>query len=183
MTQISTTQRNWRTRATRKPRKSVPLRADRAAASSVSAGRRLQTPTLTGISLFTGGGVGDLALRAAGVDVLSASELLADRAEVYRANYPESEMIVGDIRETKAKIISRSLELLNGRQLDVAFATPPCQGMSKNGRGKLLNGLRAGLKPQFDDRNTLALLAVEIALELRPRLLVFENVPDRKSVV
>lgn len=183
MTQISTTKSNWHSRTTRKPRNSLALRACKAAVSSASAERRLQTPAMTGISLFTGGGIGDLALRAAGVDVLVASELLADRAEVYRANYSESEVIVGDIRETKAKIISRSLERLNGRQLDIVFATPPCQGMSKNGRGKLLNGLRAGLKPQFDDRNTLALLAVQIALELRPRLLVFENVPEMENTL
>lgn len=141
------------------------------------------SPAHTGISLFSGGGVGDLALRAAGVEVLVASELLADRAEVYRANYPESEMIIGDIRETREPLLSRSRELLADRQLDVLFATPPCQGMSKNGRGKLLNGHRAGIKPQFDDRNMLALEAVEIALTLQPRLLVFENVPEMENTL
>ncbi len=182
MTKISTTQASRYSGAIRKPRRASALRADHEAASSFS-GQRWDAPTLTGVSLFTGGGVGDLALRAAGVDVLVASELLADRAEVYRANYPESEMIVGDVCETKARLISQSRERLGGRQLDVLFATPPCQGMSKNGRGKLLNGLRAGLKPQFDGRNLLALQAVEIALELKPRLLVFENVPEMENTL
>jgi DNA (cytosine-5)-methyltransferase 1 len=134
--------------------------------------------TLTGVSLFTGGGIGDLSLRACGVEVLVASEMLSDRAEVYRANYPETEMIVGDIRKTAMEVTRLARERLAGRELDVLFATPPCQGMSRNGRGKLLNGIRAGLKPQFDERNSLALEAVAIALELQPRLIVFENVPE-----
>ena len=108
MTKMSTTQASWSTGAIRKPRKPPPRRADDEAASLRFSGQRWQAPTLTGISLFTGGGVGDLALRAAGVDVLVASELLADRAEVYRANYPESEMIVGDVCETKVRLISQS---------------------------------------------------------------------------
>ena len=134
--------------------------------------------SLTGVSLFTGGGIGDLAVRACGVEVLVASELLEDRAEVYRANYPETHMVVGDIRANRDEIVRLARERLMGRNLDILFATPPCQGMSRNGRGKLLNGIRAGLKPEFDDRNTLALQAVTMALELNPKLIVFENVPE-----
>ena len=137
----------------------------------------------TGVSLFTGGGIGDLSLRACGVEVLVASEMLSDRAEVYRANYPETEMVVGDIRVTATEVTRLARERLAGRELDVLFATPPCQGMSRNGRGKLLNGIRAGLKPVFDERNALALEAVAIALELRPRLIVFENVPEMEYTV
>ncbi len=133
---------------------------------------------LTGVSLFTGGGIGDLAVRASGIEVLVASELLEDRAAVYRYNYPETDMIVGDIRQTKARLLQATRERLAGRQLDVLFATPPCQGMSKNGRGKLLNGIRAGIKPKFDERNSLALEAVDIALQLDPKIVVFENVPE-----
>lgn len=138
---------------------------------------------LTAVSLFTGGGIGDLALRGCGCHVLVASELLSDRAAVYRANYPETQTIVGDIRETKSQIIRAASDLLDGRALDVLFATPPCQGMSRNGRGKLLNGIRAGVKPALDPRNTLALQAVEIALALDPKVIVFENVPEMESTL
>jgi DNA (cytosine-5)-methyltransferase 1 len=44
---------------------------------------------------------------------------------------------------------------LSGVELDILFATPPCQGMSKNGRGKLLQGIREGKKPSLDSRNRL----------------------------
>lgn len=139
---------------------------------------RAQVGTLTGVSLFSSGGIGDLALRACGVHVLVASELLQDRAEVFRANYPETEMVAGDIRATKADLVSRVQNLLGNRELDILFATPPCQGMSKNGRGKLLNGIRAGLKPSLDPRNSLALEAAALALQLDPKVIVFENVPE-----
>jgi DNA (cytosine-5)-methyltransferase 1 len=132
----------------------------------------------TCISLFAGGGIGDLALRSCGIEVLLASEILEDRAEVYCANYPETRMITGDIRNTKHRLLSLARERLDGRTLDILFATPPCQGMSKNGRGKLLNGIRAGHKPKLDERNALAFEAVEVALALRPKLIVFENVPE-----
>lgn len=137
-----------------------------------------QIGALTGVSLFSSGGIGDLALRACGVHVLVASELLKDRAEVFRANYPETEMVIGDIRATKAGLVSRTQNLLGNRELDILFATPPCQGMSKNGRGKLLNGIRSGIKPTLDSRNSLALEAVAVALELNPKVIVFENVPE-----
>jgi len=136
---------------------------------------------LTGVSLFSGGGIGDLALRASSVQVLVASELLADRAAVFRANYPDTVMIEGDILQTKDQIIREAISRLAGKALDVLFATPPCQGMSKNGRGKLLNGIRSGVKPKLDERNRLALDAIEVAKALRPRLVVFENVPEMQN--
>lgn len=140
-----------------------------------------ENKSLTGVSLFSGGGIGDLALRSAGVDVLVASELLPDRASVFRTNYPTTTMVQGDIRKTKVNIIEEAKVKLQGRTLDILFATPPCQGMSKNGRGKLLRGVRSGVKPKLDERNRLALDAVEIALALRPKLVVFENVPEMQN--
>lgn len=138
---------------------------------------------LRGVSLFSGGGIGDLALRAVGVDVLVASELLPDRASVFRSNYPNTTMVEGDIRETKEDVIREAKKRLQGRSLDILFATPPCQGMSKNGRGKLLQGVRSGVKPKLDERNRLALDAVDVALALRPNIVVFENVPEMQNAI
>lgn len=138
---------------------------------------------LRGVSLFSGGGIGDLALRAVGVDVLVASELLPDRAAVFRSNYPNTTMVEGDIRETKEDVIREAKKRLQGRSLDILFATPPCQGMSKNGRGKLLQGVRSGVKPKLDERNRLALDAVDVALALRPNIVVFENVPEMQNAI
>ncbi len=135
------------------------------------------------ISLFSSGGIGDLALKDLGVEDLVANEIIKERAEVYRHNFPNTEMIVGDIWELKDQIISKTREKLNSDNLDILFATPPCQGMSKNGRGKLLNGIRAGIKPKLDERNQLIIPVIDIIKELKPTLVVFENVPEMKDTL
>ena len=138
---------------------------------------------LTAISLFASSGIGDLALNAAGVDVLVASELLPDRADLFRTNFPETEMITGDIRENIETIIAATQRKLKGKQLDILFATPPCQGMSKNGRGKLLRGVRDGLKDALDPRNQLATFVPSIVESLNPSVVLFENVPEMESTL
>jgi len=137
----------------------------------------------TAISLFCSGGVGDLAARAVGMEVLVANELLEDRLQVFRHNFPESRIIPGDIWKKKAEIITVTKKALRGRSLDFFLATPPCQGMSSNGQGKLLSAIRKGLKPKFDPRNQLIVPSVEIAVALRPRVIVFENVPAMENTI
>jgi len=133
------------------------------------------------ISLFTSGGIGDLAIRRAGFDIVLSSELLEDRHSVFKANFPATRAVSGDIWETKSEILSSVRSQLNGSELDLLYATPPCQGMSKNGRGKLLSSIRAGLKPSKDLRNRLIIPTMEIASELRPRTILLENVPEMAS--
>jgi DNA (cytosine-5)-methyltransferase 1 len=104
----------------------------------------LGTGLMKAISLFACGGIGDLGLRHAGFEVIVANELLEDRAEVFKHNFPETRMITGDIWEKEDELLNAISKALKGEQLDVVFATPPCQGMSKNGRGKLLSLPSAG---------------------------------------
>lgn len=135
------------------------------------------------ISLFACGGIGDLALRSAGFDVVVANEILEDRAEVFKKNFPESKMIIGDILSKKDEILSIAKECLEGNVLDIVFATPPCQGMSKNGRGKLLNLIRQGAKCEIDERNLLVIPTVEIFLRSGAHTLIMENVPEMENTV
>ena len=130
------------------------------------------------VTLFSSGGIGDLAIKRHGIDILVANELLASRVGLHRHNFPTTDMIEGDVWEKKDEIIEKTLTLLNGGELDFLFATPPCQGMSKNGLGKLLHGIRGGLKSKFDKRNQLIVPALEIIKRLRPRTVFFENVPE-----
>jgi DNA (cytosine-5)-methyltransferase 1 len=143
----------------------------------------MSSKEITAISLFASSGIGDLALKAAGIKVLVASELLHDRAELFKRNFPETKMISGDIRENIEAIVSTTKESLDGKSLDFLFATPPCQGMSKNGRGKLLRGIRDGLKDAIDPRNQLATYVPLIVKELKPAVVVFENVPEMQSTL
>lgn len=133
------------------------------------------------ISLFACGGIGDLGLRHAGFDVVVANEMLEDRAEVFKYNYPESYMVIGDIWEKQEDILAQTFKRLNGKSLDVVFATPPCQGMSKNGRGKLLNLYRQGLKEAVDPRNMLVIPTINIFKASGAHTLVMENVPEMEN--
>lgn len=133
------------------------------------------------ISLFASGGIGDLALRHTGFDVLVANELLKDRAEIFKFNHPKTMMIVGDIWEKQTEIIAETHRRLSGEHLDIVFATPPCQGMSKNGRGKLLNAIRKGSKDKIDMRNLLIIPTIEVFLHSGAHTLIMENVPEMEN--
>ncbi len=109
----------------------------------------------TALSLFTSGGLGDLAVRQAGFDILVSNEKLEDRHALFAHNFPSTCAITGDIWEHSGRIESETRQRLGGRNLHLLYATPPCQGMSKNGRGKLLSAVRAGRKPPLDERNRL----------------------------
>ena len=135
------------------------------------------------ISLFSSAGIGDLAFQKLPVEVLVSCELLEDRHQVYLHNFPKTFPVTGDIWQLKDVIVEKTKELLCGHELDILFATPPCQGMSKNGRGKLLQGIREGRKPSLDARNRLIIPTLEIARALKPRLVVFENVPEMDSTL
>ncbi len=139
--------------------------------------------TLSAISLFSSAGIGDLALQHLPVSVLVSCELLDDRHQVYQANFPETSALTGDIWELWPKVVNKTQERLKGSTLDILFATPPCQGMSKNGRGKLLQAVRNGSKPALDVRNRLIIPTLKIAQVLKPRLVVLENVPEMENTL
>ena len=136
-----------------------------------------------GVSLFACGGVGDLALRDAGVELLVANELEPDRAAVLEQNFPEAEIIAEDIWQASQTIVNTTRAKLQGQTLDFLLATPPCQGMSKNGRGKLLAEIRNGNRPKFDPRNQLIIPTLAIIKELLPQIVFFENVPEMASTI
>lgn len=132
----------------------------------------------TALSLFTSGGLGDLAVRQAGFDILVSNEKLEDRHALFAFNFPATRAITGDIWEHSDRIESETRRHLGGRDLQLLYATPPCQGMSKNGRGKLLSAVRAGRKPPMDERNRLIVPTMQLARRLRPETVLLENVPE-----
>lgn len=142
-----------------------------------------EPPRFTAISLFCSGGIGDLAARNVGMEHLVANELLDDRCEVFNANYPTTTLIRGDIWDKQEEIIEATRQRLAGRTLDFAIATPPCQGMSSNGMGKLLQGVRSGKKPRQDERNRLIIPTMNVITALMPRVVCLENVPKMDSTI
>lgn len=131
--------------------------------------------TLTAISLFSGAGISDLGYELAGFQIIVQSEKDLDRADICEQNFPHSTCIKGDIDETWEEIIKQYQKGAGQQRLSLLSITPPCQGMSSSnpGRGKITNpehGVR-------DGRNLLLLSAIPIINNLKPRVVVAENVP------
>ena len=138
---------------------------------------------LTALSLFSSGGIGDLAIKAAGFHIVVSNELLPDRHSVFDFNFPNTRSLTGDIWRLLDEIVEATEEALGGEELTLLYATPPCQGMSKNGRGKLLSAIRAGTKPPLDERNRLIIPTMKLAKRLRPEIVVLENVPEMANTL
>lgn len=134
------------------------------------------------LSLFSSSGIGELGIKASGLSILVSNELLQNRCELYRENFPEVTNICGDIWEKQAEIIKKWKEHTKDAPF-LIYATPPCQGMSSNGAGKLLREIREGRRSKEDPRNRLIIPTMAIVRELHPRWLILENVPTMDQTI
>ena len=144
---------------------------------------------LCSISTFSGGGIGDAGVEwGAGVPVLSACELVPDRAGLIRQNYPHTTLFK-DLRMDKGKIVKHFKKLTKKKFGEdnmkpwLFVMSPPCQGMSSNGAGRIRASIKAGKRPKEDERNRLILPGVEIIEELRPSWFILENVRRMENTV
>ncbi|MGF7142414.1 DNA (cytosine-5)-methyltransferase 1 [Anaerotaenia torta] len=134
------------------------------------------------ISLFSSSGIGDLGLHANGIETVIANEIITERAELFVNNNPNTKMFNDDIWSVKDKIIDYYKDNFS-EELFLILATPPCQGMSSNGMGKMLSDYRKGIRPEFDERNRLILPTIDIIEELLPKWVIFENVPNMMNTL
>ena len=123
----------------------------------------------TAIDVFCGVGGLSLGLRRARFRVAAAIDVLPLAVESYRMNFRRVPVIQGDVREpdTASKLL-RAAGLREG-ELDLLAGCPPCQGFSA-----MRTRRRGALQ---DDRNDLVLDFLRLVRELRPRLVLMENVP------
>jgi len=119
----------------------------------------------TVISTFSGCGGSSLGYKLAGFNVLLAVEFDPHAAQTYRLNFLNTPLIEGDIHEVTGKDVLKRTGIGRG-ELDILDGSPPCQGFSVAGQRRML-----------DDRNNLFVEYVRLAKELKPRVLVMENVP------
>lgn len=119
---------------------------------------------LIGLSLFANVGIAEAYFKEIGVDIVLANELLRDRADFYKAVYPHTEMVCGDITDdtTRTVIVQKAIE----KGVNFIIATPPCQGMSV-----------AGNRDPFDERNQLIYYAIDVIKRVNPKFVMLENVP------
>lgn len=127
---------------------------------------------LTAVDLFSGAGGFSEGLEQSGIRTLLAQELHPQPALTHVFNHPDVVGVVGDIRNLDPM---RIVELLSKhhhtKTADIVVGGPPCQGFST-----------AGKKNKDDPRNTLFDNYCDIVAVLKPKALVFENVPGFKKM-
>ena len=134
------------------------------------------------VSIFCSSGIGDLGLQANNIDTVVACELLPERMRLFLHNHPEAKGFCGDIWKLKDEIVKYYNENFSENPF-IVIATPPCQGMSSNGMGTILNNLKKGIRPEFDPRNKLIVPAVDVVKKLKPDWVIFENVPNMTNTI
>jgi DNA (cytosine-5)-methyltransferase 1 len=121
---------------------------------------------MNALSLFANVGVAETYLSDIGCDVVVANELEEARARFYSHLYPSCNMICGDI--TDKKVYDKVIKSAKEARVEFILATPPCQGMSI-----------AGHNSPYDERNSLVKYAVDAIVDLLPKYVFMENVPQQ----
>lgn len=134
------------------------------------------------LSLFSSAGIGELGIKATGMDILLSNELVKERCDLYQENYPETESVCGDIWKVSTMLLNKWHDK-NSDSPFLMYATPPCQGMSFNSIGKIQNEIREGRRPKEDPRNRLIIPTIDIAKHLRPEWIMLENVPEMQNTI
>ncbi len=135
-------------------------------------------------SVFSGGGLGDVGIEwGCGIPVITACELLPSRAALIRKNFPQTQVFEGDIWNLKKDYIDWFREKLSGKPPWLISLSPPCQGMSSNGAGRISSAIRCGKRPREDQRNRLILPGIEVLEALKPDWFVLENVRRMENTI
>jgi DNA (cytosine-5)-methyltransferase 1 len=129
--------------------------------------------------LFTGAGGLSEGFERTGFEVAFAMDMDPVALRTYRVNHPtvpDDHVVCGDIRAVEPGAFRR---LAGRRRLDILVGAPPCQGFSHVGHRS--KRTLTGYKLTGDERNYLYEEFVRASLELRPRMLLMENVPGMSS--
>lgn len=84
------------------------------------------------ISTFSGCGGSSLGYKLAGYDVKCAVEFIPNAADTYSANFPDTPVIVKDVREISGEDLM-NLTGIKKYELDIFDGSPPCCAFSING--------------------------------------------------
>lgn len=117
------------------------------------------------IDLFSGVGGISTGFHWAGFETILANEYDKQIGEAYQINFPNTKMIVEDIRKLDFNAIMKELKIEEG-EIDVIAGGPPCQGFSMANRKRI----------EQDERNLLFLEFVKSVKIFQPKCFLIENV-------
>jgi DNA (cytosine-5)-methyltransferase 1 len=124
---------------------------------------------LRAIDLFAGCGGLSKGFMDAGFDILVGVDNDNVALDTFRRNHGDAVALYADLSQPKA--FDEIEQIIDGRNVDVVIAGPPCQGFS-------LTGPR-----DFDDnRNRLYLAVIYAVRRLSPKAFVVENVPGMAAL-
>lgn len=131
----------------------------------------------TVVSTFAGGGGSSTGYRLAGGKVIAINEFVEEAVATYSLNFPDTKVILGDIKNITGKDLLQTGNLSPG-ELDILDGSPPCSAFSSSGKGK--KGWNKDKK--YSDGKTvtniedLFLEYIRIATDIQPKIIVAENV-------
>ncbi|OHV66835.1 DNA cytosine methyltransferase [Pseudofrankia sp. BMG5.36] len=138
-------------------------------ADEVTAGRRLA------LDLFSGAGGLSLGLEQAGWTVVAAVDHDQRAIETHRANF-RGRALQLDLSDPDVR--TELVASLAGVEIDLVAGGPPCQPFSRAGASKIRSLVAQGTRSHIDPRRELWMAFLSIVLELKPRAVLMENVPD-----
>ena len=123
-----------------------------------------QRDVFTAVDLFCGSGAVTEGLRNTGFNVVAAVDNDPIARQTYVANHPSVRFFCADIRLFDPQAIIKAIP--SETAIDLLVFCAPCQPFSSQNR-----------KRGFDQRSTLLLQAGRFAQALKPKCILFENVP------
>jgi DNA (cytosine-5)-methyltransferase 1 len=127
-----------------------------------------RNPRFTAIDLFAGGGGLTLGLKRAGFRVVAAVEVERHAFTTYKANHPDVTTYKQDVRTVDGVALAA---LAPNAHVTMLAGCPPCQGFTS-----LTSKYR-----RADPRNDLVLEMARLCEEIKPTVVMMENVPGLVS--
>ncbi len=126
------------------------------------------------VSFFAGGGGSSCGYKLAGGDMICVNEFQQVHADTYSANWPDTPVIVKDIKKVTAADIR---EKIGDVEIDILDGSPPCppfsmSGTKRKGWGK--EKMAYGFKQERIEDLTFE--QVRLVRELQPKVVICENV-------
>jgi len=126
------------------------------------------------VSFFSGGGGSSCGYKLAGGDMICVNEFQQVHADTYSANWPNTPVIVDDIKKVTGKTIR---EQIGDVEIDILDGSPPCppfsmSGTKRKGWGK--EKMAYGFKQERIEDLTFE--QVRLVKELQPKVVICENV-------
>ncbi len=126
-------------------------------------------PGMEVVDLFAGAGGFSRGFELEGFRVVVAVENFKPVAETYKTNFPETEVIVKDIK----LVTGEEIERICG-DVEILIGSPPCEPFTSA-------NVKRFPKPEdrlyVDKRGQLTLHFIRLVKELKPKIFIMENVP------